>query len=204
MASTGPLRPRLPEPPSLHGRAIEDLKYIRETMVRTSSFTAVSGWGMVVIGIVALGASYAASRQINGRTWYKIWIADAILSAAISWLAMHLKVRRAQMDLLSSPVRKVLLGFAPPAIAGAIMTLVLLRVGSFGTIPGTWLLLYGAGVVTGGAFSTKVLPVMGVCFMCAGCIALFGPASSINWLMAAAFGGLHVIFGGIIIRRHGG
>src|SRR6185369_13447028 len=187
MASSGPVRPRMSEPPSLHGRAIEDLRYIRETMVRTSSFTAVSGWGMVVIGIVALGASYAASRQINGRTWYKIWIADAILSAAISWLAMHLKVRRAQMDLLSSPVRKVLLGFAPPAIAGAIMTLVLLRVGSFGTIPGTWLLLYGAGVVTGGAFSTKVLPVMGVCFMCAGCIALFGPASSINWLMAAAF-----------------
>jgi len=204
MASTGPIRPRVSEPPSLHGRAIDDLRYIRETMVRTSAFTAVSGWGMVIIGIVAIGASYAASRQVNGRTWYKIWIADAVLSAAIAGFAMHQKARRAEMNLLSSPVRKLLLGFVPPAVAGAVMTLVLLRVGAFGTIPGTWLLLYGAGVVTGGAFSTKVLPVMGVCFMCAGCIALFGPASTINWLMAAAFGGLHVIFGGIIIRRHGG
>ena len=204
MASTGPVRPRTSEPPSLHGRAIDDLRYIRETMVRTSAFTAVSGWGLVIIGIVALGASYAASRNINGRTWYKIWIVDAALSAAISWAAMHRKVRRAEMNLLSSPVRKLMLGFVPPAAAGALMTLALLRVGAFSTIPGTWLLMYGAGVITGGAFSAKVLPVMGICFMCAGCVALFGPASTINWLMAVAFGGLHVIFGGIIIRRHGG
>jgi threonine/homoserine/homoserine lactone efflux protein len=67
-----------------------------------------------------------------------------------------------------------------------------------------WLLLYGTAVVAGGAFSVQIVPVMGLCFMAAGVLALFSPTAWCQWIMGAAFGGLHIAFGIPIARRHGG
>jgi hypothetical protein len=89
-------------------------------------------------------------------------------------------------------------------IAGAALTLVLYRGGLFELMPGTWLLLYGVSVVTSGAFSVKVVPIMGLCFMALGIIALLSPLAFANWFMAAGFGGLHIAFGIVIARRYGG
>ncbi|HZS47572.1 MAG TPA: hypothetical protein VFC63_21045 [Blastocatellia bacterium] len=204
MVSRDPLRSQVAEPPSLHGRAIDDLRYIRETMERASSFTAVSGWGQILVGVTAIGAAYIAAQQVISRNWILVWLAEAIIASIISAITIGRKVTAAKMPLLASPVRKVMLGLAPPVIAGALMTITMQHGGLTRAIPGMWLLLYGAGVVTGGAFSVRILPVMGICFMVVGIIASFGPADLLNWLMAAAFGGLHIAFGIVIVRRHGG
>jgi hypothetical protein len=89
-------------------------------------------------------------------------------------------------------------------VAGALLTVALFRARLAGAIPAVWLLLYGTGVVTGGMYSVSIVPVMGICFMVLGAMALFVPAAWGNWLMAAGFGGLHIIFGTIIARKYGG
>jgi hypothetical protein len=192
------------EPPALHDRAMDNLRFIRETMERASSFTAVPGWGGVVMGATALCASFIAALQTTRNLWLATWVAEALLALVIGGWAMDRKARAAQTPLLTGPGRKFALSYSPPILVGALLTVVLYRAGVVNALPGTWLLLYGTGVVTGGAFSVKIVPVMGLCFMLLGAIALFAPTIWGNYLMAAGFGGLHIIFGIIIARRHGG
>jgi hypothetical protein len=152
----------------------------------------------------ALCATFVASQQPTRNLWLATWMVEALLALIIGGWAMDRKARRVETPLLTGPGRKFTLSYAPPILVGMLLTIVLYRAGMANALPGMWLLLYGTGVVTGGAFSVKVVPVMGLCFMLLGAIALFTPASWGNYLMAAGFGGLHIIFGIIIARRHGG
>jgi hypothetical protein len=183
---------------------MENLQFIRETMERAGSFTAMPGWGQVAIGITAVFAAMIASQQKNPRSWLAVWILESLLSLLIAIWATARKARAARLPLLSGPGRKFALSFSPPMVAGALLTMALYRAGAVGMIPGTWLLLYGAAVMAGGAFSVRVVPVMGLCFAAVGAAALFSPADWGNYFMAAGFGLLQIIFGVIIARRYGG
>lgn len=204
MTSIRLIQPPPDEPPALHARAMDNLRYIRETMERASAFTAVPGWGQVVIGTTALVATWVSTRQPSSKGWLQVWIVEAVVALLIAGWSMDRKARALQVPLLSGPGRKVGFSLAPPMFVGVLLTVVLYRGGSAGLIPGMWLLLYGTGVVTGGMFSVRVVPVMGFCFMLLGAIALFCPAEWGNIFMAIGFGGLHLVFGLIIARRHGG
>ncbi len=190
--------------PTLHGRAMDNLRFIRETMERASAFTAVSGWGGVFIGVTALLASAWAARQTTMRGWLFTWLWEALLALAVGVFTMRRKARRADAPLWSGPGRRFALSLTPPLIAGLLLTVVLYRAHAFTALPGLWLLLYGTGIVTGGAFSVRIVPVMGLCFMALGSVALFLLPAFGNALMAVGFGGLHIIFGLIIARRYGG
>ena len=192
------------EPPALHTRAMDNLQYIRETMERATAFTAISGWGLVAIGITGLATAFLAAQQKSFKNWLTIWLADAVVALLIAGWSMDRKARATKTPLLSGPGRKVAFSLSPPLLAGAILSLMLYRSGSTNAIPGLWLLLYGTGVITGGMFSVSVVPIMGLSFMALGAAALFVPAVFADWFMAAGFGGLHIIFGVIIARRYGG
>lgn len=192
------------EPPALHARAMDNLKYIRETMERATAFTNISGGGQVAIGITALAASVIAARQNAFKNWLAVWCAEVVVALLIAGWSMDRKARAAKMPLLSGPGRKVAFSLSPPILAGALLTVALYRAGLVNAIPGLWLLLYGTGVITGGMFSISVVPLMGICFMALGAIALMAPPGFADWFMAAGFGGLHIIFGIVIARRYGG
>ena len=181
-----------------------DLRFIRDTMERSAAFTAVSGWGQVLLGATALAAAWLAAQQSSPFTWLRVWLAEGLLAAAIGLLACTWKANRRGLPLFSGPARKVALGLAPPLFAGAFLTFLLFRSGLQSALPATWLLLYGAGIMTGGSFSVPIVPVMGLCFMLLGGLATLAPALWGNWFLAAGFGGLHILFGLLIARRHGG
>src|SRR5437879_5193253 len=204
MATSGPLRSPLPRPIPIDARAADHLRYIRETMESAAEFTAVPGWGGVAMGATALGAAFLASRQGSSRAWLAVWLAEVFVAVAIAAPAAATKARRANSSLFSGPGRKFALSFAPPIIVGGLLTFALFNAGILAALPGVWLLLYGTAIVTGGAFSVRVVPVMGLCLMSLGGAALFAPARLGDAFMAAGFGVVQIGFGWWIARHYGG
>jgi len=183
---------------------MDNLRFIRETMERAGTFTAVSGWGQVVIGLTAVGAALIGARTNAPAMWLGVWLAEAVIASAISVASMAIKSEAANLPLFSGPIRKLMLSFAPPIAAGCVLTLVLHEKGVLDLVPGIWMLLYGAGVISAGTYSVRIVPVMGMAFMAMGVIAVVAPASWATALLIASFGGLHVLFGLLIAWRHGG
>lgn len=192
------------EPIALHDRAMDDLRYIRRTMERAGAFTAVPGWGGVAMGVSAIGAAVIANRQPTLERWLGVWLIAAVVAIAIAAWTSARKARRAGVALLDGPGRKFALSFLPPVLAGAALTFALYRSGNVEALPGAWLLLYGASVVTAGTYSVRIVPVLGACFMLMGGAALISPATWGDAYLAIGFGGLHIVFGAAIARRYGG
>ncbi|MFN0279117.1 MAG: hypothetical protein ACKVRN_11005 [Pyrinomonadaceae bacterium] len=207
MAKTNALRDdeqRMDEPVNLGDRAIDNLKFIRETMERSTSFTAVPGYGGILMGVTAVVAAYIASTQEYISETLITWFVEACLAFAIGLLAMWQKSKIAGQSLVSAPARMFALSFAPPLIAGVIVVLGLWKYGHYYQMAPVCMLAYGAAVACGGAFSVRVIPVMGWCFMALGAVAFVLPTNYGNLMMALSFGVLHIVFGAIIARRYGG
>ncbi len=191
------------EPIPIDRRAADNLRFIRDTMERAVSFTAVPGWGGVAIGVTAVATGIAAFR-LPAQQQFFAWLAEAVVALAIGCVAVRMKSKRLSLPLSSRPAQRALLSFVPPLLAGAVLTTVLYRADILTVLPGLWLLLYGAAVVTGGAFSVRIVPVMGLCFMLLGGISLLTPPLWGNIFLMLGFGVVHIVFGTFIARRHGG
>jgi len=191
-----------PEP--LSGRAAENLRYIRQAMERGVTFTSIPGLGGAAMGVVALVASGFAARQPSGDRWLVTWLIAATVAAVIGLVAMVRKANRAGAPLTGANARRFALGMAAPFVAGAAITYELWVVRSFTAMAPAWLLLYGAGVLTGGIVSVPVVRVIGLCFMALGIAAILTPAEWGNAWLAIGFGGLQIGFGTYIARNHGG
>lgn len=195
----------MPQPEPIHAHALENLRFIRDAMSRASEFTAVPGWGGVLMGLTALVAAPIAGPPDDTVRWVTIWFGDAVVAVAIALVGIGIKSKRAGTPLSkAAPAQRFALAFVPPLVAGIILTPVFVTTGLMARLPGCWLLLYGTAVATGGAFSVRVVPLMGLCFMALGTVAFAAPAAWGHWLMALGFGGLHIVFGFIIARSYGG
>jgi hypothetical protein len=192
-----------PEP--IHAHALDNLRFIREAMSKASEFTAIPGWGGVLMGISAIITAIVSGPPDDSVRWVLIWFADAGVACTIALVGMTLKARRIGTPLSSAaPAYRFALGYVPPLVAGMVLTPVFANMGLIGRLPGCWLLLYGTAAATGGAFAVRIVPILGICFMVLGTIAFAAPAAWGHWFMAAGFGGLHIGFGLVIARKYGG
>jgi hypothetical protein len=192
------------EPIKLEDRAIADLSFIRDTMARAGTVTSVPGWGGVGMGATALVAAWIAAQQSSYVEWLAVWLAEAVVALGLGGVSMVRKAEMSRTPLLTGAGRLFIRAFVPPILAGALLTAMFYQVGLVPRLPGVWLLLYGTAVTTAGSHSVRAVPLMGISFMALGGIALFAPISWGNWLMGLGFGALHVGFGLLIARKHGG
>lgn len=185
-------------------QAAEHLRYIHDVMASSASFTAVPGWGMVAAGVVALPTAALAAAQSSPGWFLSVWLMGVLVSGTIGVATMLHKTKKSGLSLRSGPGRKYVRSLVPPMVAGLLLTAALWRTGSIDILPALWLLLYGAGTVTGGAYSVRAIPALGICHMALGTIAVLAPEAWGDFLLAAGFGGLHIGFGIVIARKHGG
>ena len=205
MGSISPLRKETEdEPVNIGDRAIDNVRYIREMMERSSSFTAVPGYGGMLMGATAIVAAYISNRQVFTVDALAVWLVEAFLALAIGLLAMWQKSKIAKESLLSAPARKFAFGFVPPLVVGVVIVLGLWANGHYYVMAPVCILTYGAAVVCGGSFSVRAVPIMGWCFIALGAVAFALPSNYGNLMMGATFGLVHVIFGAIIAKKYGG
>jgi hypothetical protein len=189
---------------SIQDRAEEDLRFIRNAMERSGTFTAVPGLGGMAMGVIGVAAAVIGSMQPSAERWLATWLAAAVVALAIGVFAMRRKAARAGLALTGTHARRFALSLSAPLAAGAALTGGLAMAGNWALMPPVWLLLYGAGTVTGGAVSVPVVLVVGFCFMALGVAALVTPPEWGNAWLGAGFGALHLAFGFYIARKHGG
>jgi len=184
--------------------ALEHLQIIRQTMERSAAFTAVPGWGFLAAGLTALVATPIALHRPTADGWLAAWLAEALIAVTIVLATMHHKAKRLGEHILSIPARRLFIGLLPALAAGGLLTIALMMSGTVHLIPGVWLVLYGVAVMQAGAFSVRTVPAMGAAFVLMGAIALPLPWHWANYALAVGFGLLHILFGFLIARRHGG
>lgn len=208
-SSSGPLQsvaraPTLTTLPTLDGRALDNLRFIRDTMERSRRFTALPGTAGVLMGATALAAAWLAVSADGGELWLSIWVAAACVCLAIGVGSIARRARELGEPVLSGPGKSFALGLAPGLFCGAAITAALYRQGAFGAMPATWMLLYGCALLGGGTFSVVHVRAMGMCFLGAGTLALTWPlpplSTALNWEMGGVFGGLHMLFGLLVTR----
>ena len=189
---------------ALHERAAESLEFIRDTMARSASFTAVPGRGGIAMGVVGIAAAIGASRVPAGWPWLGVWLGAALIAAPIGLVAMHVKARAYGVSLWAGAGRRFMQGFMPALAGGAILTWAIVQAGRFEILPPAWLLAYGAGILAGATASVSVLTWMGAAIMLLGAGATLVAGQWGNLWLGAGFGALHIVFGIIIARKHGG
>ncbi len=192
------------QPINIGDRAFDNLKYIRETMERSTSFTTVPGYGGIFMGITAMAAAYIANSQPLLRDWLTVWLVEAFLACAVGFFAMWQKAKITKTSLLSVPAKKFAMSFLPPILCAVFITVGLWRFSRFEVMIPIWIMLYGAAIVCGGAYSVRVVPVAGWSFIVLGAIAFMLPAGFGNLMMGLSFGVLHIVFGAIVARKYGG
>jgi len=192
----------MPEPVRIGDHALDNLRYIREAMERASSFTSIPGWGGFVIGITAIATAFIARNMTGGR-WLEAWLIEAAIAAVIAFTTMAIKGRRSGVDFTAPAARRFFASYFAPVVAAAVLTFVFWRGSMFAAMPAMWLLLFGTSFVSSGAFSIRVIPVMGILYMLLGVAVALLPQLG-NTLMGVGFGGLHLVFGYVIARRYGG
>lgn len=201
-------------PIALHARAMENLSFIREAMERSTPFTGISGKGMIVMGLIALAGGHVARLQPTQTWWMMSWLAVALSGCLAGLAAMFWKMRALEQPSVERAARRFALNMAPSVLAGVFLTQMFFELALTAFMPGMWLLLYGAGVVAGGALSVRVLPMMGAAMMALGAVTLFWtlwgaqnyarPDVAAEAALAVGFGGMHIVSGIIVWRRYGG
>jgi hypothetical protein len=192
-----------PEVQRLDSHAAATLRYIRASMEGAVSL-AVPGSAGIALGVLAFITAAISSAPGLSDYWLGIWLGASLIGAGVGGTLVVRESSLRSLRLIGTPLRKFVLCLTPSLFAAVIMTAVLWSSGDLHAIPGTWLLLYGCALITASSATTRTIGVLGGCFALLGLIAFLLPDRLQILMLAAGFGGLHIVFGFVIGRANHG
>ena len=183
----------------LDSHAAATLRYIRASMESAASLSVPGSTG-IASGIIGVLAAIVSSVPALRPHWLAIWLLAGVVAAGVGGALLLRQPSLSALTIGGAPIRRFAIGLLPSLFAGAIMTWVLWANGGQWAIPGTWLLLYGCGLIAASAATARTIGILGGSFVATGLLALLLPASLQILMLGAGFGGLHISFGYLMGR----
>jgi hypothetical protein len=193
--------------------AAEHLQTIRTLMERSAVYRRALAPIMVWNGIVGVVGGLIGWKMnlVSIRAFIEFWSAAALLAIVGSFLLVRRQALKDSEPFWSPPTRRIAQALLPPLFVGAFLNFLAAYSASSTDsfdfhiliiLVLCWLLLYGCAAHAAAFFMTRGMKLFGWLFIILGC-ALLAPISRFNWphdfaaslLMAATFGGLHLLYG---------
>jgi hypothetical protein len=193
--------------------AVEQLRMIRSMMERATIFRALSGETALMGGAAALAAAWLSEGKM-GWAWASCWLIGLGLVLFFNVFQILRASAAHGRVFWSCGLRTALRGALPSLIAGGFLGLLYIRRGGLdGTslAASIWILHYGIALLAIREFAPRSMIWLGWTFLVFGLLCLAGAGGlsdfltgqmrsvSASHLMAIAFGGFHLIYGGIIV-----
>ena len=192
--------------------AARQLRAIRALMERATVYRAISVPTAFIGGLLSVTAfavvfylQKSQNRFLSPREFIDLWIFVLFLTGLANTLLLFVQARRRGETFLSPGMKLAARSLAPAFLTAGVLTLTIHQPMRLATI---WLMLYGIGLLATQHFAPRSLVVLGAAFLLAACgVVGFGhylealsgapagsPALAVSGLMAATFGGFHLVY----------
>ena len=178
-------------------KALGDISSMRRQMARTTEFHGYGPATLAATGVFAVVAAGVQNRWVPDpanhlSAYLSIWIWTAFLSAALIGVQMHTRTRRIHSGLADEMIGMAVEQFLPSAVAGALITVVLVRYVPHVSwmIPGLWQIVFSLGVFSSCRFLPRAMVMAGAWYLLTGliCVAFADIRAFSPWAMAIPYG----------------
>lgn len=184
------------------GDASHDLARIRALMERATEWSHLSGWSVVLSGLLTVaGVATCAVRgagfdlPAHAATLGAVWGSVFALAFAQGVAFSVANARRKAEPAWSPLTRQVVIAMLPALFTGAALTGYGFTSGQLDLLPPCWMLAYGSSLMGLGVFAGRPVRVAALAFLAVGAASLFLWKEHGLITMSASFGGLHLALG---------
>jgi len=186
--------------------ALAEVRAAADRSTRYSRFSALAGFltggaALAGSGLCGMFPEFIGAQPKHGLQFVAVWGAVLLCAAVVqSWMTVMKAGQRG--EAVFTPIaRTATASLLGPGIAGIAGSGIFIATGQWMLLPGLWLLLYGCGLWSVSFFAPLFLRVLGAGFIVLGLCAWYFTESAALWL-GTGFGGLHLVFGFVVLARY--
>ncbi len=178
-------------------RALGDISSIRRQVARSTEFRGYGPATLAATGAFAIAAAiwqraWVVDPATHIGDYLTVWVTTAIVSGSLIAAQMYARTHRIHHGIADEMLRMAVEQFAPSAIAGVLLTaiLVLYVPASRWMLPGLWQIICSLGIFASCRFLPRLMVGAGAWYLISGlcCIRIGDLHALAPWTMGLGFG----------------